>query len=81
LNGYEKLLELDHTPTLHTVNSLGLVYADQGKREEAEEMYQRALKGYEKTLGSDHKTTLTIINNLGSFYTDQGKLDEAEEMY
>jgi len=26
---------------------LGLLYADQGKLDEAEEMYQRALQGYE----------------------------------
>jgi Tfp pilus assembly protein PilF len=39
----------EHTSTLDTVNNLGLLYSDQGKLEEAEEMYQRALKGYIST--------------------------------
>jgi tetratricopeptide (TPR) repeat protein len=50
----EKVLGPDHTSTLSTVNNLGLLYVAQGKLDEAEEMYQRALAGYEKALGSDH---------------------------
>ncbi|KAN0068529.1 hypothetical protein V8E54_013253 [Elaphomyces granulatus] len=37
-----------HTSTLDTVNNLGNLYADQGKLDEAEKMYQRALQGKEK---------------------------------
>jgi tetratricopeptide (TPR) repeat protein len=48
LRGYEKALGAEHTSTLDTVNNLGILYADQGKLAEAEEMYQRALKGKEK---------------------------------
>ena len=33
---------------LATVNNLGLLYANQGKMDEAEKMYQRALQEYEK---------------------------------
>ena len=29
---------------LNTINNLGVLYADQGKHAEAEEMYQRALE-------------------------------------
>jgi hypothetical protein len=32
-----------HTSTLDTVNSLGLLYADQGKLTDVEAMYSRAL--------------------------------------
>ena len=60
---------------------LGLLYADQGKLDEAEKMYQRALQGYEKALGTEHTSTLNTVNNLGNLYADQGKLDEAEKMY
>ncbi|PLB48776.1 hypothetical protein P170DRAFT_464400 [Aspergillus steynii IBT 23096] len=62
-------------------HSLGDLYFDQGKLQEAEEMYQRALAGKEKALGSDHMSTLQTVNNIGNLYTDQGKLQEAEEMY
>jgi hypothetical protein len=39
LQGYEKAWGPEHTSTLDTVNDLGLLYADQGKMDEAEEMY------------------------------------------
>jgi hypothetical protein len=56
LKGKEKALGLDHTLTLDTVNNLGILYWNQGKLKEAEEMYQRALKGYEEAL--KHPITL-----------------------
>ncbi|OWT42401.1 protein kinase subdomain-containing protein [Pochonia chlamydosporia 170] len=60
---------------------LGNVYRDQGKLQDAEEMYQRALAGYEAALGSHHPSTLIAVNNLGALYFGQGKLQEAEQMY
>ncbi|KAH7151967.1 hypothetical protein B0J13DRAFT_470560, partial [Dactylonectria estremocensis] len=64
-----------------SLHMLGMLYSDQGKFKEAEEMYERALEGYEKALGPDHTSTLTTVNNLGLLYSDQGKFKEAGEMY
>ncbi|KAK6071700.1 NB-ARC and TPR domain protein [Seiridium cupressi] len=61
--------------------NLGLLYADQGKMREAEEIYLRALRGYEKAWGLEHTSTLDTVNNLGNLYKNQGKMREAEEMY
>jgi len=79
-NGKEKALGVDHTSTLDTVNNLGVLYRNQGKLNEAEEFYKRALKGY-KALGTDHTSTLNTVNNLGILYYDEGKLKEAEDMF
>ena len=81
LQGFEKALGRDHTPTLNTINNLGTLYVDQGKLMEADVMYKRALKGREKVLGADHTLTLRTVNNLGILYRIQGKLAKAEEMY
>ncbi|KAH8668244.1 hypothetical protein BGZ60DRAFT_376348 [Tricladium varicosporioides] len=62
-------------------NQLANLYADQGKLEAAEEMYERALAGYEKALGREHTSTLNTVNNLAILYADQGKLEAAEKMY
>ena len=62
-------------------HNLGRLYSDQGKMDEAETMYQRALQGYEKAWGPDHTSTLNTVNNLGNLYKAQGKMDEAETMY
>jgi tetratricopeptide (TPR) repeat protein len=81
LQGCEKAWGVEHTSTLNTVISLGLLYADQGKMAEAEAMYLRALQGCEKALGAEHTSTLATVNNLGLLYADQGKMAEAEAMY
>lgn len=54
----------EHITTLDTVNTLGKLYAKQGKVVEAEEMYMRALSGFEKALGKGHDTTLKVSINL-----------------
>jgi tetratricopeptide (TPR) repeat protein len=64
LRGYEKAWGAEHTSTLHTVNNLGNLYADQGKMAEAEAMYMRALRGYEKSMGINHPRTKLIARNL-----------------
>ena len=51
-----------------TVNSLGLLYRDQGKLAEAEQMFVRALAGKEKALGPDHTSILSTVNYLGNLY-------------
>jgi tetratricopeptide (TPR) repeat protein len=66
---------------LDAVMWLGNLYRDQGKLDEAEKMYQRALEGKEKALGPEHTSTLETVGNLGILYQNQGKLDEAEKMY
>jgi tetratricopeptide (TPR) repeat protein len=71
----------DHPSTLNTDNNLGLLYAYQGRLEEAEKMYGQALAGYKKALGAVHTSTLNTVNNLGGLYAGQGKLQEADEMY
>jgi tetratricopeptide (TPR) repeat protein len=75
--------EVDKTVTEYfgAVHMFGSLYDDQGKLNEAEEMYVRALKGMEKALGVEHTLILTTVNDLGILYVKQGKLKEAEEMH
>ncbi|KAH0563114.1 hypothetical protein GP486_002320 [Trichoglossum hirsutum] len=62
----KRVLREEHPDTLSSINNLGSVLESQGKYEEAEAMYRRALEGYEKVLGPEHPSTLSNINNLGS---------------
>lgn len=66
---------------LDAMHLLGLLYANQGRLGEAEQMYQRALRGKEEALGPSHTSTLGTVNNLGLLYANQGRLGEAEQMY
>jgi Tfp pilus assembly protein PilF len=58
------------TSIYDAIHMLSYLYVDQGKLDEAEKMYQRALQGREKALGADHTSTLDIVNNLGNLYRD-----------
>jgi hypothetical protein len=64
---------------------LGLLYTDQGRLDEAEKMYQRALQGYEKALGlktvARYRPALNTICTLGDLFAAQRHLDKAREMY
>ncbi|KAF2022898.1 tetratricopeptide repeat domain-containing protein [Setomelanomma holmii] len=63
------------------LHNFGDAFARQGRRDEAEKMYQRALQGKEKAWGLEHTSTLDTVNNLGLLYAKLGRLDEAEKMY
>jgi tetratricopeptide (TPR) repeat protein len=69
---------------LRIVNNLGLLYTDQGKLVEAEQMYQRALQGYEKILGADSVITyipaLNTFCGFGSLFQRQADFAKAKIM-
>ncbi|KAF2466855.1 uncharacterized protein BDR25DRAFT_71181 [Lindgomyces ingoldianus] len=66
---------------LVAIRRLGRLYMDQGKLNEAEKMYEQALRGYQRALGPKHRSTLHAVNNLGLLFANQGKLDVAKKMY
>ncbi|KAK2599959.1 hypothetical protein QQS21_005343 [Conoideocrella luteorostrata] len=76
-NGYEDLS--------WAFSNLGRVYADQGKLQEAEKRYLRALRGYEKVIGTQNVTRYRPAINttwgLGSLLWSQGHLVEARGNY
>ena len=62
-------------------HNLGLVYTDQGKLAEAEEMYQRALDGKEKAWGAEHTSTLRTVNSLRLLNASRSEPMKAEEIH
>lgn len=65
--------------------NFGVLYADQDKLAEAEQMYERALRGYETALGIDNITTyipaLNTLWGLGSLFKCQADFTNARVMY
>lgn len=53
----------------------------QGKYEEVERYYQRALEIYELKLGPDDSNVAKTKNNLASCYLKQAKYKDAETLY
>ena len=69
------------TPTPRSLNNLALLYRNQGKYEQAEPLYQRALAIRERVLGAEHPDTARSLNNLALLYRNQGKDEQAEPLY
>ena len=66
---------------MNTVYNLANLYDEQGKYEQAEPLYQRALEVREKVLGPEHPDTVRPLDNLANLYLDQGKYEQAEPLY
>jgi hypothetical protein len=49
-----------------SLHMLGLLYSDQGKFKEAEEMYERALLGFQTALGPNHPKSSMVMRNMES---------------
>ena len=75
------MLGPEHPDTLGSLNNLAVLYWNQGKYEQAEPLYQRALEAQERVLGPEHPNTLGTVNNLAILYWNQGKYEQAEPLY
>jgi len=71
--------------TLRMANNLGVPYADQGRLDEAEAMYERALDGYEKALGltqaNRYLPALNTLQNLADLYIQLDRAHVARPLY
>ena len=60
--------------------NLALIYRNQGRWKEAEELFVQVMETRKRVLGQEHPDTLTSVTNLASTYRDQGRWKEAEEL-
>jgi tetratricopeptide (TPR) repeat protein len=91
LEGYEHALAAapvgspQHTQiqgyVMSTVCNLANLLAEQGRFEEAEPLYRRALDGFERSLGAMHPSTLSTLNGLAILLAEQGHHEEAIELF
>ena len=65
----------------YTIDNLATLYTSQGMFDEAEKLYQNALKLNEAMFGIESYETATTLNNLANLKTLQMKYVEAEQLY
>ncbi|KND93897.1 Kinesin light chain 4, partial [Tolypocladium ophioglossoides CBS 100239] len=58
--------------------TFGTFYLDEGRWEDAENIYVQVLEIRKAKLGADHPDTLTSMGNLASTYWNQGRWEDAE---
>ncbi|KAI4804615.1 hypothetical protein KUCAC02_026238 [Chaenocephalus aceratus] len=76
-----QVLGKDHPDVAKQLNNLALLCQNQGKYEEVEYYYMRALEIYQTKLGHDDPNVAKTKNNLASCYLKQGKFKQAETLY
>ena len=80
-----KCLELNlrgcNPELVSVLDSLTLIYLEQGKIREAEENTKRALNIMEENFGPSHPRTARSRSNLGYFYFNTGEYKESEKQY
>jgi tetratricopeptide (TPR) repeat protein len=64
-----------------SLNSLGLLYLDQGKYTDSESIFQKALQLRQSLLGDNHHDVANSIRTLASLYKLQGRYEQAEPLY
>src|SRR5205807_706181 len=77
----ESVLGPGHPSTAATLNNLARVYQMQGRYQEAEPLYHRALSIREQMLSPEHPHVARTLHELGLLYKLQGQDTEAEPLF
>jgi tetratricopeptide (TPR) repeat protein len=64
-----------------SLNSLGILYFQQGRYAIAEPIFEKGLQLTREMLGDHHPNVATSLNNLAELYRSQGRYEEAEPLY
>ncbi|OCK77245.1 hypothetical protein K432DRAFT_461200 [Lepidopterella palustris CBS 459.81] len=62
---------LEHPRTLTSIANLALMYSNQGRWKEAEDLEVEVMETRKRVLGEEHPSTLTSMANLASTYRNQ----------
>ncbi|MBV9688647.1 MAG: tetratricopeptide repeat protein [Ktedonobacteraceae bacterium] len=67
------MLGAEHPSTASTLHELARLYQTQGKYEQAEPLYQRALRICEQVLGAEHPSTRITLKNYTILLQTMGR--------
>lgn len=72
----------ENSPQLaYSLSGLGKIYREQGKLDEAESLYARAIDISESTLGREHRLTIEILNNAAWLQFELGRTQLAGKQF
>lgn len=71
----------EHTHTLASAKTLGILLTRWGRHEEAEALHIETLEARRRLLGAEHPDVLNSMNDLALLYESLGRYAEAESLY
>ncbi len=81
LEAVEKDVGSDHPDTALSMETLALLYHQQGMYAEAEPLYKKALEIREAALGRNHPDVALSLDDLALLNHNKGRYEEAEPLY
>jgi tetratricopeptide (TPR) repeat protein len=78
MQGLTEALGPNHPFTLNSENNLALLYQAEGKYDQAEALYLKALDGRRQLLGPENPDTLTVLRNLARLSIERADYVRAE---
>lgn len=81
VEGRRSALGSSDPETLIAVNDLANVLMEQGRVDEAQQLYDETLRVRRESLGPDHPDTISSINNLAEVYLTRREPERAEALY
>jgi tetratricopeptide (TPR) repeat protein len=77
----QELLGEEHADTLESLKEMGLLWRNQNKYREAEELCRQTLETARRVLGDDDKLTLKLEHLIAEVVMEEDRLDESEELF
>lgn len=75
-----RILEPQHRDTLVSMNNMARIYFEQGRNNEAENLFLQLAEKSQSVLGKEHPDTLGIMANVALTYGTKGQWNEAKEL-
>ena len=63
-----------------SMNDLAALFEEQGRYDEAEQLYVMTLRTQKRILGEEHPDTLRTMSNLANLYGSQGRMNDARPL-
>lgn len=79
--GRKRVLGIQDTATIRSLNNLAQLYRSRERYDEAESLFLDGLREIKGSSADSLATRLTVAANLGSLYVRQGKIDEALKLH
>ena len=76
----KSILGENHPFTLNSMNSLAVLYKNQGQYDKVRPLYKECLEKKKSILGENHPNTLKLMNSLAALYDMQGQYDQARSL-
>ena len=80
LENFNHVLGPSDSGTHSSKDNLAVIYKDQGRLDDVEELLRQLSDTFKQILGLENSCTFTKMSSLATFYGENGQWEKAEEL-